>query len=104
MLRCRPKKGGVRHDGAGDVRVHYNIRARFGAAGDTMLVMSPETREKLAARRAKGDAAPIDFIGILVRPPAPSAVPNWRRHVYCSLFQGAGQPRWIFEVEELLAR
>jgi hypothetical protein len=84
--------------------VHYNIRARFGAAGDMMLVMSPETREKLGKRRARGETGPIDFIGILVRPPAPSSIPNWRRHVYCSLFQGAAQPRWIFEVEDLVAR
>jgi hypothetical protein len=84
--------------------VHYNIRARFGAAGDTMLVMSPETRDKLAARRAKGEAGPVDFIGILVRPPAPGAVPSSRRHVYCSLVQDAAQPRWIFEAEDLVAR
>jgi hypothetical protein len=69
-----------------------------------MLVMSPATRDGLAARRAKGDAGPFDFIGVLVRPPAPSAVPTWRRHVYCSLFQGEPQPRWIFEIEELLPR
>lgn len=84
--------------------VHYNIRARFGPAGDVMLTMAPETREKLAKRREKGETGPFDFIGILVRPPAPSAIPSWRRHVYCSLSQGAAQPRWIFEVEDIVAR
>ena len=81
--------------------VHYNVRAPFGRAGEIMLVLAPETRDRILARRAKGDPGPYDLIGILVRPPA--AIPQWRRHVYCSLVAGAPPPRWIFEVEDVIA-
>lgn len=82
--------------------VHYNVRAPFGRAGEIMLVLTPETRDRILARRAKGDPGPYDLIGFLVRPPAP--IPSWRRHVYCSLLAGAPPPRWIFEVEDVVAR
>ena len=81
--------------------VHYNVRAPFGRAGEIMLVLSPETRDRILARRAKGDPGPYDLLGILVRPPA--AIPEWRRHVYCALVQGQPRPRWIFEVEDVIA-
>lgn len=81
--------------------VHYNVRAPFGPAGEIMLVLTPETRDRILARRAKGDPGPYDLLGILVRPPA--AIPQWRRHVYCTLAQGQPRPRWIFEAEDVIA-
>jgi hypothetical protein len=50
--------------------VHFNVRAPFGRAGEIMLVLSPETRDRILARRAKGDPGPYELLGFLVRPPA----------------------------------
>ncbi|MCW5773351.1 MAG: hypothetical protein KIT16_17045 [Rhodospirillaceae bacterium] len=84
--------------------VHFNLRTELGPAGDTMLVLQPEAMRALERRLAAAGGTPVDLLGVLVRPPRPEAIPSWRQHVYCSLPGAARQPRWIFEVEEVLRR
>jgi hypothetical protein len=81
--------------------VHYNLQTVFGSAGHLMIVIKPEDLPKLKSRLAPEGT--VDLLGILVRPPRPGAIPAWRQHVYCALNRLAQQPRWIFEVEDVLA-
>jgi len=81
--------------------VFYNLRATYAGA-EIMLTIAPAEKAKLDRRAAAGGA--IELLGILVRPPAPHAIPQWRAHVYCTLPRAQRQPRWIFEVEQVLEK
>ena len=81
--------------------VFYNLRTNYGGT-DIMLTIPPAEKTKLDRRAAAG--GPIELLGILVRPPSPNAIPQWRAHVYCTLPRAQRQPRWIFEVEQVLEK
>lgn len=81
--------------------VFYNLHTTYGGT-DIMITLPPAEKANLDRRAAAG--GPIELLGILVRPPSPNAIPQWRAHVYCTLPRAQRQPRWIFEVEQVLER